>query len=114
MLWIGFRYTSLMNESKSNTTSNKSASKAGGKAKRGRGRPASIGAEAFVAVWSKSKSLDDVIKAFKVTRDMDPADAKNYASVRASMLRAKGFSVKQFTRGRKPKAKPLATDKPTA
>ena len=103
-----------MNESKSNTTSNKSAKKASGKAKRGRGRPANIGAEAFVAVWSKSNSLDDVIKAFKVTRDMDPADAKNYASVRASMLRAKGFNVKQFVRGRKPSAKPLATGKPTA
>lgn len=71
---------------------------------RGRGRPSLVGEKPFIEVINKSKSVDDVVKAFAVLRKMDREDAKLYVSIRAFNLRAKGKRVKKFQRGRKSSA----------
>lgn len=63
-------------------------------------RPVKISSKAFMEVYAKSDSPAQVISTFKVLREMEPSKAKSYVAIRAWNLRAKGFTMKLFPRGR--------------
>lgn len=66
-----------------------------------RGRKPIINQSEFISVLTIAKSPDDVISAFPALREMDPAKARTYVSMRAYHLRSKGVAITVFHRGRK-------------
>ncbi len=77
--------------------------------KRPRGRPANVTDKAFMEVHAKAKNVDDVVKAFKILREMEPKKAKLYVSMRSASLRKNGHNLKLFPRGKRKSAPVVVT-----